>query len=237
MSASEPGREPVVYEKSGAIMAGSAVEASVSIGARMLLHWSDIAVEQERLAWAARRALESEVEETKASGKGLELGRELHPSLIAIAAASHALDALYGEIRDLALPPEIAAKWKEDPRSGPSRALKLHEALKHGFEISAQKWRTELEALFELRDGAVHPELVFRESAPHPLGVNTAAEYVGYCCEKATKAVDLLFEILEMCAGQPKPALKTVGGRSPAVTRAPQDRPKRHRPLEPPSGT
>ena len=113
-------------------MAGSAVQASVSIGTRMLLHWGDIAVERELLAWAARRALESDVKEAKASGKALELGRELHPSLIAIAAASHALDALYGEIRDLALPPEIAAKWKDDPRSGPSRPLKLHEALKHG---------------------------------------------------------------------------------------------------------
>jgi hypothetical protein len=174
----------------------------------MLLHWSDIAVEQERLACAARRELESEVEEAKASGKALELTRELHPSLIAIAAASHALDALYGELRDLALPPKTAAKWKEDPRSGPSRPLKLQEALKHGFHISAQQWRTELEALFELRDGVVHPELVFRESEPHPLGVNTAPEYVVYDCERAKEAVDLLFEILETCAGRPKPELE-----------------------------
>ena len=174
----------------------------------MLLHWSDIAIEQEGLARAARCLLESEVAEAKASGKGLELGRELHLSLIAIAVASHALDALYGEIRDLALPPGIAAKWKEDPRSGPSRPLKLHEALKHGFEISAQRWQTELEALFELRDAAVHPELVFRESEPHPLGVNTAGQYVVYRCERATEAVDLLFEILETCASRPKPALE-----------------------------
>lgn len=217
-------------------MAGASVEASVSIGARMLLHWSDIAVEQERLAWAARRALESEVEEAKASGKGLELGRELHPSLIVIAAASHALDALYGEIRDLALPPEIAAKWKEDPRLGPSRPLKLNEALKHGFEISAQKWQTKLEALFELRDAAVHPELVFRDSTPHPLGVNTAAEYVVYCCEKATEAVDLLFEILETCASCPKPALEPWSNDlRPSLERLKSLR-ERHGPLEP-SGT
>jgi hypothetical protein len=174
----------------------------------MLLHWSDIAIEQEHLAWDARHALELEVEEAKSSGKGLELGRELHPSLVAIAATSHALDALYGEIRDLALPPEIAAKWKEDPRSGPSRPRKLHEALKHGFRISAQLWRAELDALFELRDGAVHPELVFQESERHPLGVNSAVEYVVYRCEKASEAVDLLFEILETCAGAPKPALE-----------------------------
>lgn len=174
----------------------------------MLLHWSDIAIEQERLAWAARRELESEIEEAKASGKGLDLNRELHPSLVAIAAASHALDALYGELRDLALPAEIAAKWKADPRSGPSRPLKLQEALKHGFRISAQQWRRELEALFQLRDGAVHPELVFQESEPHPLGVSTALEHVAYRCEKATEAVDLLLEILETCADEPKPSIE-----------------------------
>jgi hypothetical protein len=174
----------------------------------MPLHWSDVAIEQERLAWMARHELESEVEEAKASGKGLDLNTELHPSLIAIAAVSHALDALYGEIRDLALPPAIAAKWKADPRSGPSRPLKLHEALKHGFRISAQQWRSGLVDLFQLRDGAVHPELVFQESEPHPLGVSTALEHVDYRCEKATEAVDLLLEILETCAGQPKPSLE-----------------------------
>jgi hypothetical protein len=44
------------------------------------------------------------------AGKGLDTTRELRPSLIAIAAASHALDALYGELRDLTLPAETAEK-------------------------------------------------------------------------------------------------------------------------------
>jgi hypothetical protein len=198
-----------VYAKTGTLTVSISASVSAAVGTRMLLHWSDIAIEQERLAWAARRALESEVEEAKASGKGLELGRELHPSLLAVAAASHALDALYGELRDSALPPDIAAKWKNDPRSGPPRPRKLQEALKHGFRISAQHWRPELDELFELRDGAVHPELVFQESEPHPLGVNPAFEYVNYRCEKSTEAVDLLFEILETCASRPKPALES----------------------------
>jgi hypothetical protein len=118
----------------------------------MLLHWSDIAIEQERLAWAARRKLELQVAEARATGKSLELGREFRPSLIAIAAASHALDALYGELRDLALPPQLAAKWKANPRSGPSRPRKLHETLKRGFRISADQWETRLDRLFELRE-------------------------------------------------------------------------------------
>jgi hypothetical protein len=195
----------------------------------MLLHWSDIAIEQERWAREARRALESEVEEAKSTGKGLELGRELHPSLVTIAAVSHALDGLYGEIRDLALAPELAAKWKANPRSGPARQRKLHEALKCGFRISAQRWLQELDDLFRLRDGAVHPELVFGDTESHPLGVNTAVEYVIYGSERATEAVDLLFEILETCAHEPKPALESwAKDLRPSLERLKEERSKTH---------
>jgi hypothetical protein len=213
-----------VHAETAAATATSGANVSIAAGTRMLIHWSDIAIEQERLACAERSALESEVEEAKANGRGLELTRELHPSLIAIAAASHALDALYGELRDLALPHELRDKWKDRRRRPPPpRTRQIHEALKHGFRIPAQRWSDELETLFDLRDGALHPKTTFRESERHPLGVNTAKEYVVYRCEKATEAVDLLFEILETCAGRPKPALEqwgtTCGPRSGASSR------------------
>jgi hypothetical protein len=86
--------------------------------------------------------------------------------MIAIAAASHALDALYGAIRDLALPAQVAEKWRENPRSGPPRPRKLLEALKHGFSIPSGKWQAQFEDLFDLRDAAVHPETVFRATEP-----------------------------------------------------------------------
>jgi hypothetical protein len=186
----------------------SAAPPGIAMSTRLLLHWADVAIEQERLAWTARRQLETEVEEAKATGKGLDTTRELRPAMIAIAAVSHALDALYGELRDLALPPDLAKKWRENPRSGPPRARKLLETLKLGFSIRGQKWQVKLDDLFELRDGAVHPETTFSASEPHPLGVSTAKAYVVYRCEKATEAVELLFEILEACASKPKPALE-----------------------------
>jgi hypothetical protein len=43
------------------------------------------------------------------AGEASNLLASSHPSLIAIAAASQALDALYGELRDLALPQELRA--------------------------------------------------------------------------------------------------------------------------------
>jgi hypothetical protein len=186
----------------GAIATGGIV--TVKVQTRMLLHWSDVAIEQEPLAWAARR----ELEHARVAGKGLELGRELRPSLITVAAVSHALDALYGELRDLALPSALAATRKANPRSGPPRWRKLHETLKSGLRIPAQRWERELEELFELRDGVVHPETRFSEPEPHPLGVETSPDYVVYRCERASEAVDLLFEILESCVTLPKPPLE-----------------------------
>ena len=215
-----------VYAKPAMAKASVSASVAVQMQTHMLLHWSDIAIEQERLAWAARRKLELQVAEAKATGKGLELGREFQPSLIAIAAASHALDALYGELRDLALPPELAAKWKANPRLGPSRPRKLHETLKHGFRISADQWETRLDRLFELRDGAVHPKSLSQNSEPHPpFDVNTAIEYVVYRSERATEAVDLLLEILEICVERPKPALERwANDLRPSIERLSADR-------------
>jgi hypothetical protein len=66
--------------------------------------------------------------------------------------------------------------------------VKLRETHKHGFDIPAPQWEPQLENLFDLRDAAVHPAPVFEESVPHPLGVNTAAEYVKYNSEKARQS-------------------------------------------------
>lgn len=66
---------------------------------------------------------------------------------------------------------------------------------------------------------------MFREPTAHPLGVNTAAEYVVYRAEKATEAVELLLEILETCIERPKPALEEWADRlRPSVERITSER-------------
>jgi hypothetical protein len=221
-SSRAPQGEDVTVNPPAAVAATSAVTASIAVGTRMLLHWSDIAIEQEREACAARRGLER----AQAEGGSLELGRELRPSLIAIAASSHALDALFGEIRGFALPLQLQERWKQR-ENRPPRPRQIHEALKHGFRISAQRWAEDLRVLFDLRDGAVHPETVMGEPKRHPLGANTAPEYLVYSCEKATEAVNLLFEILETCATEPKPALQQwASDLRPSVERLREQRAK-----------
>jgi hypothetical protein len=188
----------------GVVHVGPKVSAGIELATRLLLQWSYIAIGQERAAWDARRALEG----AKAANEPVELDRELRPSLIAVAAAAHALDALYGEIRDLVLPDEVSRKWSDDPRSGPSRPIKLQETLKHGCKIAADRWRVDLVRLFDLRDAAVHPQVQFRPPTPNPVvGARTAVEYMDYRAEAATWAVDLLFEVLETCVESAKPPL------------------------------
>jgi len=210
-----------VSAASGIALAGS---VSVALQTHMLLHWSDVAIEHERKAWEARREAER-IRDEAVPGQGLPFELELRASMVAIAAASHALDALYGELRDVALPPATAAKWKANPRSSPPRPRQLRETLKHGFRIPAQRWEKELDTLFALRDGAVHPEALVREPQPHPLGVNTAIEYVVYRCETATEELDLLLEILETCIERPKPALEEwATSMRPSLERLRSDR-------------
>jgi hypothetical protein len=185
------------------ITATSEVSADIQIriSTRLMLHWSQIAVAQERRALEARRTLE----EAQRAGEGLALDLELHPAMIAVAGAAHALEALYGEIAELVQPPNVET-WERTRRHG--RWAEVQGAFALGFEIEPSRWRSELAQLFRLRNAIVHPRTVFRASEAHPLGVNTAPEYVAYSAEAATKAVDLLLDVLTTCVDAPREPLR-----------------------------
>jgi hypothetical protein len=183
----------------------TAASLTVKVRTRLLLHWARIAVEQDHLARAARAALAGQVEEARREGKGLDLDSEMHPAMIGVAAAAHALEALYGEIRDLVQPESVEA-WERTRKSG--RWSEVQGAIALGFEVEPNRWRSELRHLFRLRNAAVHPKTAFSETEAHPLGVNTAPEYVAYSAETATDAVGLLLEILTVCVDVPREPLR-----------------------------
>ena len=58
-----------VYAKPAMAKASVSASVAVQMQTHMLLHWSDIAIEQERLAWAARRKLELQVGRQKRLGR------------------------------------------------------------------------------------------------------------------------------------------------------------------------
>jgi len=179
---------------------------SAKVRTRLMLHWAQIALTQEREAHDTRAELVRTRNEVLGEGKALDLPSELHPSMLAVAAAASALDALYGEVRDdVGISYATQAGWRAKRMP---RYTQIHETLKRGFPVK-NEWHRELKWLFGgLRDAALHPRTDFDSPEQHPLGVNAAPEYVTYRCENATRAVDLMVDVLVTCAERPRPPLE-----------------------------
>jgi hypothetical protein len=146
-----------------------------------------------------------EKEATKTpESNGQESGnnQEEFPSLIAVAAAAFAVDALYGAIKPLVNP----------PRSDAARCRQIVECLKLGFRVGPQgsEWLSEMDWLFETRDNAVHhaeehrPLVVVRVTE-HTV-VAGGSESFAFSAESARRAADLCSEIIKTCIENPKPA-------------------------------
>jgi hypothetical protein len=130
----------------------AASNATVTIRARASLwsRWLEIAIEQEKIASDARRqALILSPQDMPFVMD--EIAREMRASMVAISASAHALDALYGEIRDIAgVSQDTLNAWENNRTRRPMRIL---ETLKSGFVIgsNAQGWHKDIVALFDLR--------------------------------------------------------------------------------------
>jgi hypothetical protein len=161
--------------------------------------WAEIAIDQERLAREARaKALRI----TPAGGETFieALACETRASLIAVAASAHALDALYGVMRDIITPVETGTRWST-----------LLETFKAAFNVRGHEggggWAREFEWLFDLRDSAVHHDEESRESVPHPTGTNVSWANVAYSLESAERAVNLMVDVLDTAVGAPRPPI------------------------------
>jgi hypothetical protein len=173
------------------------------------LTWAAIAIEHEHEAYEARQAqLESSGEQPQF---GEALAREMKASLVAMSAAAHALDALYGEVKpSIPIDPALVETWRKNDLA---REKWILETLKHGFNVGryATAWATELVWLFDLRDAAVHPLDEFKPPILHPpSGTNVASVYGAYNCEAATRAIDLLVEVAQVCVDAPRPTLPEI---------------------------
>jgi hypothetical protein len=171
---------------------------SVSIQTHLWIWWAQIAIEQETIARDARAHA---VEITPSDeGFGEAFTREAHASMIAISAAAHSLDALYGAVK-----PNVTASTAE------KRPMKILEALCAGFEVRGAAgggaWAREFRWLFDLRDAALHFEEASKPTVPHPAGGNSGVENATYALESTTRAVDFLLEVLQLCVSSPRPPL------------------------------
>jgi hypothetical protein len=176
----------------------------IKMRSRLMLHWAQVAIRQERLAREARERLERQY---AASLDASEMTDEVHAALVGIAACAHSLDALYAELAEL-VAPETLAEWEGKRRGG--RWAEIAGILELSLRVAADPWRPRLKTLFvEGRNPAIHPKAKDKGPVKHPaLGVNVAAEYLIYSIESAKASVDLLLEILSVCVDAPKPAVE-----------------------------
>lgn len=182
--------------------------ASVRIKSHFWIDWSEIAIAHEQEARYARHDLYP-------ADPSAGLTAEKQASMIAVSASAHSVDALYGELKDrIPLHPHALEAWAEKRAKGegPSRHSIIFENLKRGFVLGARTntWPRELDWLFGLRDGVVHFQDEFHAPVPHPVGTNTSRWNVTYSLESASRAVDLLLEVLETCVTSPRTDLREV---------------------------
>ncbi len=181
---------------------------TLKIKSHFWIDWAEIAIENEAVARRARLELYP-----KDASEGLRT--EKHAGMIAVSASAHALDALYGELRDeIPLPIGWSTRGRREAEKGkgPPRHARILETLKLGFAVGkgASQWPPQFKDLFDRRDAALHPREDFHEPVPHPAGTNTAASNVTYRLESAKDAVDLLLDVLSTCAAFPREELPAV---------------------------
>lgn len=162
----------------------------------MWARWVEVAVEHELEARQAFKELMS-----RAHSDPLLV--EFRASLVALTAAAHTIEALYGDIKYL-----IPIQPRQDKR---------HQQLRHSFRVAFgipdaldQRFASELAWLFTRRDSAAHP---YTESAPteqHPAGINTGVENSYFNAITSGRAVDLAMDLLAVSQSPPKPHTRWI---------------------------
>jgi hypothetical protein len=167
------------------------------------LWWAEIAIDQRNLARSGRK----KVLKNFASGNQ-DISLESRPAMIAVAAASHAIDAFYGEAKEfIPLPASITETWRRNRTGRPER---IRETLKRGFRVGRhdRRWKKDFDWLFDLRDAALHHSSENAPPVPHPaLPTNISPENADYCVEAADRAAGVMLDIFERCIDAAKPGL------------------------------
>jgi hypothetical protein len=186
---------------------GGTTVATLSIGTHMSEHWLQVSADHERAARKARARL---LELDSTTPPNDEMGAELHAAMVAISAAAHAIDAVYGEIKPhVLIPPALELSWQpRNGKRGVPRHSRIFETLKIGCKLGPRtnQWPGEFKWLYDLRDQVVHHELTARAPAPHP-GLPTfgvAQELADYCAENATRALSLALDVAVITVESPR---------------------------------
>ena len=133
-------------------------EASIQVRTHIWIWWAEIALAPEAVALEQRAT--AVTLGAREEQFGVALTRESKASMIAIAACAHALDGVYGAVKEH-VHVQAASRWAT-----------VLETLKAGFVVrgsaGAGVWARKFEWLFDLRDAAVHHKEAFAPPVRHP---------------------------------------------------------------------
>jgi hypothetical protein len=198
----EPSRDAQAHPQTVAV--GVTIpQISIKMRTHLWISCARIALKHEATAHAARQVMQQ-----PGTDQSRLLEREADAGLVGICAAAFALEALSRELDELGvIPPPTLAAWQASPPSAPALVLEILKLSVDPRRL-VNTWERELAWLFGVRGSSVHYRGAFEAPQPHPIGTNVAPSQVTYSAENATRAVDLLLEILERCRDKPKPATR-----------------------------
>ena len=178
---------------------------SLGFATQLWLNWAWIALDHRDEARVAREA----------DGQPTN-NPELQASMIAIVAASFAIDGFATSISELGLEPVLAGVTK------PPRATVIWEILRTNFDVNTktQTWPPALKTLWRLRSsnpggGLVHPKTDYGETVSISEPIPPSPARSTYTVENAALAVDLMRDIASSC---------TVATLRPSASDALRDR-------------
>jgi hypothetical protein len=170
-------------------------KVTAALRVQMWNHWASVAIESESRAALGRFEIL-----TSTDNKSIDYVPELKAAIVSIAASAHCLDSFYGLHRSV-VPEPIRVSWRKKKTPRPRQIL---ETLKVAFGVPTEKWISDFDWLFDLRDAALHHDAAFHPPALHPAGGNTAREYVDYSIESVSRAINLMLDMLDACANGKK---------------------------------
>ena len=171
---------------------------TLTIRSNFDMKWFQVAAAHHRPAQEARKR--AEAAEDGSPEMGLAFDDELQATMVVVAAAAFAIDALYVKMEDLLDP-------KERTQAKSSRAGRIVETFKIALTLGKRgaKWQQSIPDLFDLRDELVHFRAEDHPPQSHPTGKShVSRESSFYSLEKATWAFDLAHEVLTVAYTSPR---------------------------------
>lgn len=170
---------------------------SMVIRSNFDMMWFKVAAAHCRAAQEARERAEASADGSPEMAQAF--GDELEATMVVVAAAAFAIDALYVKVDELLDPTE---RTRARGRVG-----RIVETFKIALTLGKRgaRWQESIPELFDLRDELVHFRAEDHPPQPHPTGKsNVSRESSFYSLEKATWAFDLAHEVLTIAYTSPR---------------------------------